>query len=166
MRVIHQQQNKIADLEKQLAELQEKYDACQEARKLEAEFKNQEFMKHSQELVDMEQQLAEKDKEILDWKDGTMICIYEKMLAEKDKEIEELKKEKELDNIFWKQECDSLQEALKNSHNNVCEEIREKFKNKVLNTFTPNPTSGDYIALDIDDVYSYLDKLEKGETQC
>lgn len=37
----------------------------------------------------------------------------EKQLAEKDKEIETLQKEKELDNIFWKQECDSLQKTLK-----------------------------------------------------
>ena len=47
-------------------------------------------------LNDLDEQLAEKDKEILKWKDGTMICNYEKMLAEKDKEIEKLLEEQSL----------------------------------------------------------------------
>ena len=37
---------KFDQTKQRLVELQEKYDACQEARKLEAEFKNQEFMEH------------------------------------------------------------------------------------------------------------------------
>ena len=57
------------------------------------EMKNQsdyweiQFNKKDLECAELKQQLAEKDKEILKWKDGTMICNYEKMLAEKDKEI-------------------------------------------------------------------------------
>lgn len=58
----------IAELKQQVAELQEKYDACQEARKLEIEFKNQEFDEHIQELIKMEKKLTEKDKEIKELK--------------------------------------------------------------------------------------------------
>lgn len=47
----------IKDLEAKLAEMTEKYNACQEARKLEAEF-------NSQDKNELRQQLAEKKKEI------------------------------------------------------------------------------------------------------
>lgn len=62
LKVIEEQNN-------QLAELQEKYDACQEARKLENEFKNQEFDEHIQELIKMEKKLTKKDKEIEELKE-------------------------------------------------------------------------------------------------
>lgn len=48
---------KIAELEAKLAEMTEKYNACQEARKLEIEF-------NQQDKAELKQQLAEKEKEI------------------------------------------------------------------------------------------------------
>lgn len=48
------------------------------------------FADKDDEIRELQKQMKEKDKEILDWKDGTMICSYEKMLAEKDKEIEKV----------------------------------------------------------------------------
>lgn len=47
---------KYDDCQQQLTELKEKYYACQEARKLEINFKSQEFNEHMQELIDMEKQ--------------------------------------------------------------------------------------------------------------
>lgn len=53
--------NKISDLEAKLAEMTEKYNACQEARKLEIEF-------NKQDKAELKQKLAEKEKEIEDMK--------------------------------------------------------------------------------------------------
>lgn len=64
---------------------------------------------------DLEKQLAEKDKELADWKDGTMIVKYEKMLEEKEKTIKEInkayietyKREREKDKEIKKQKIDN-----------------------------------------------------------
>lgn len=56
--MIEKEREIIKDLQQQLAEMTEKYNACQEARKLEAEF-------NSQDKKELKQQLAEKDKENL-----------------------------------------------------------------------------------------------------
>lgn len=130
-------------LKQRLEELQEKYDACQEARKLEAEFKNQEFMDHSQELVDMEKQLAEKDKEIEKVENyyksreknivkdaDEIIKKLEKQLAEKDKEINELEQEREfmLDEVKNRGTC-GLCEKLENKEiNELRKQLEEKDK--------------------------------------
>ena len=54
-------------------------------------------------------------------------------MEEKDKKIVELEtklakseKERELDNSFWKQECDSLQKQLHDLPKKIVEEIRKK----------------------------------------
>ena len=91
---------KFDQTKQRLVELQEKYDACQEARKLEAEFKNQEFMEHFQELVDIEKQLAEKDKEIEEYKQE-QFEFASKVVTLVDNKIAE-------------------------THHQVCDEIREK----------------------------------------
>lgn len=54
---LEEKDQKITDLEVKLAEITEKYNACQEARKLEIEF-------NQQDKAELKQQLAEKDKEI------------------------------------------------------------------------------------------------------
>ena len=76
----------------------------------------------------LKQQLAEKDEEILKWKDGTMICNYEKMLAEKDKYIDELEQEREfmLDEVKNRGTC-GLCEKLEEKAINV---LRDKLKEK------------------------------------
>lgn len=71
-----------AELKQQLAKLQEKYDACQEARKLEIEFKNQEFDEHIQELIKMEKKLTEKDKEIKEYKKLMRILLNDLVFEE------------------------------------------------------------------------------------
>ena len=62
-------EKKIKDLEAKLAEMTEKYNACQEARKLEIEF-------NKQDKAELKQQLAEKDKEI-----ESLITDLQKALA-------------------------------------------------------------------------------------
>lgn len=54
---IYAMRQKIKDLEAKLAEMTEKYNACQEVRKLEADF-------NKQDKRDLKRQLAEKEKEI------------------------------------------------------------------------------------------------------
>ena len=64
-------------------------------------------------------------------------------MEEKDKKIVELEtklakseKERELDNSFWKQECDSLQKQLHDLPKKIVEEIKEN--NTYLNSSKPN----------------------------
>lgn len=54
---VYDLEQKISDLETKLAEMTEKYNACQEARKLEIEF-------NQQDKAELKQQLAEKEKEL------------------------------------------------------------------------------------------------------
>lgn len=103
---------KNGQLKQQLANMTEKYNACQEARKLEAEFSQQ-------DKKELTKQLAEKDAEVQSWKDGTMVvklCELEQQLAEKeeliifaDKTIKGLVLAKEIDKISFAVE--KLQEA-------------------------------------------------------
>lgn len=102
-------------------------------------------------------QFAEKDKEILDWKDGTMICNYEKMLAEKDSEYEILKR----DYDFVSKEYDKLVDTMpKYFRHQICEEIRDKsifadhYKDMKGNIY--------YVERYLIDK-EVLDKIEKGE---
>lgn len=60
-------------------------------------------------------------------KEREIIKTIQSQLKEKDKEIETLQKEKELDNIFWKQECDSLQKTLKEKDKEI-NILRDKLK--------------------------------------
>lgn len=89
---------RLNTLEEKLAEMTEKYNACQEARKLEIEF-------NQQDKAQLKQQLAEKEKEISEYveivddlhkqlSDKCDFCEegYKKQLAEKEKEISELKR--------------------------------------------------------------------------
>lgn len=108
-------ENKIADLEAKLAEMTEKYNACQEARKLEIEF-------NQQDKAELKQQLDESKNTILNIKEANdsfsfmahYICEHlgknnicpkdvndfvesfdqlKQQLAEKEKEIEYFKKQ-------------------------------------------------------------------------
>ena len=110
-------------------------------------------------LNDLDEQLAEKDKEILKWKDGTMICNYEKMLAEKDKEIEIL-------NRMIK----TLPEHDKEIKQLICEKIRKSFEDEITKQETFYGIDGiklnfAYIGnlLCEFDWKKILDQIEKGE---
>lgn len=119
-KTIAEQRKQIADLEAKLAEMTEKYNACQEARKIESEFSQQDKKELMQQLAEseayiqgnipklieankmMSKQLADKDTELCNMQ---AVCINAKrdsavyfkenielreQLAEKEKEIEEL----------------------------------------------------------------------------
>lgn len=110
---------------------------------------------------------TDKDKKITE---------LQQQLAEKDKEIENVEREKELDNIFWKQECDSLQKVLaekdkeieklecmiktlpehdKEIKQLICEKIREFVKDENL--------GNDFIEMSEKAFNKKLDQIEKGE---
>lgn len=109
----------------------------------------------AQENVELRTQLAEKDKEILKWKDGTIICNYEKMLAEKDKELkqknktikrltryndelanalvekpeqEELYQLREDNKVLTMKRDNYVKAKLQDQRHQICENIREKVK--------------------------------------
>lgn len=79
-RLLNNQDQKIADLEAKLAEMTEKYNACQEARKLEIEF-------NQQDKRELKQQIAEKDELLENYKMG----YTGKVLKKQNKEISVLK---------------------------------------------------------------------------
>lgn len=88
-------EKQISDLEAKLAEMTEKYNACQEARKHEIEFSRQDKEELKQQLFESglktleEIKLSEQRKKMLEDL-STKNWELEQQLAEKDKEIEKL----------------------------------------------------------------------------
>ena len=57
---------------------------------------------------------------------GIILNKQHKQIADLEAKLEQSQKEKELDNAFWKQECDSLQKALSEKEKEI-EEINREF---------------------------------------
>lgn len=141
------------NLLQQLAEMTEKYNACQEARKLEAEF-------NSQDKKELKQQLAEKDNEIEALEEETKMLeswketYYENWQKAK-KELEEMRfRERNLGGLIEKVSSKGQQEI----RHQVCEEIREFIK--------PVRCSTDEYGEDIvwaQDLREFLEQVEKGK---
>ena len=106
----------------------------------------------------LDEQLVEKDKEILKWEDGTMICNYEKMLADKDKEIVRLKQcvmsREQVEAIATQTMREQIPIIDKECRHRVCEEIRYYLLNHVW-----CDKDCRYVA----DIDKELDKIERGE---
>ena len=76
------------------------------------------------------QRFCPKDCEVVE------ITIVEGGLEQENKQVEKIEREKELDNIFWKQECDSLQKALAEKEDFIKTlgfKNEDKFREYVLN---------------------------------
>lgn len=100
-------------------------------------------------------------------------------LAEKDKEIKKLKcllLDKENKATFWEQiynqtiednkilkNCGSFTALNKIIRKQVCDKIRVKFNEYIKIFFCFNPSTVDFINLNIDEVREFLDKIEQGE---
>lgn len=163
----------IAWYENKLAELQEKFDACQELRKLEAEEANEQSMSRYQELADMEKQLAEKDKEIeylkrkwsitksyaKDQQEAHSTYFEEnknlkQQLAEKDKQIETLRFTIDEMSNANKNIHKAFEVFDKNNRHQICEVIRDKAEYKNWSKAVPFV----YVIKP-----ELLDQIEKGE---
>lgn len=105
-------------------------------------------------------------KELANWKDGTMICHYEKQLAEKDKEIEKLKlKLEENENIIdFHMKNNIYNVALKDYSvlapypKNMAQIIRHEICEKIRAYFEVNPD-----VVEWDYLNEILNQIEQGE---
>lgn len=157
------------DLQQQLAEMTEKYNACQEARKLEAEF-------NSQDKKELKQQLAEKDKEIKQYREKEIIDMnYKEMLelqlAKADKEIEKQQAQVEIwkKKVFGKMETQLLgvtKDKINEIRHQVCEKIKHKLAEKRLPMYfkdVKDVLNYPRKAVCWEDVVLILGQIEKGE---
>ena len=107
-------------------------------------------------VEELKQQLADKDKEIQEWKDGTMIVKYEKQLAEKDKEIERLETSKDWYKNNYNDICKRCEDYNKNLRHQICEEFRGQYYEK-------QEVKPPFEFVRPDEVDKILDQIEKGE---
>lgn len=97
-KMIHQQQNKINDLQVKISDLEAKLAESEEMNKIlynekESAEKILRMSSNEQtrEILELQQQLAESENEVQKWKDETMVvklCELEQQLAEKEKSFD------------------------------------------------------------------------------
>lgn len=151
---LNNQVSKIADLEAKLAEMTEKYNACQEARKHEIEFSRQDKEELKQQLFESglktleEIKLSEQRKKMLEDL-STKNWELEQQLAEKNKEL----KAKETLNQIFKD----------NREAKISFAVAELEKVKVLIHNAVNIDSPEYDLVGLYDAVSNQIKAIKGE---
>lgn len=136
---IHKVVKENKELKQQLADMTEKYNACQEARKLEAEF-------NSQDKKQLRQQLAE-------WQDGTIVCKWTDA-ENRVKELEQQLAEKEQTIINLIEDSRASKELLN-------KQLVEKEKENELMTKTLKMTKFVEKEIDQDKILFALEQLEK-----
>lgn len=151
------QENK--QLKKQLADMNEKYNACQEARKLEIGF-------NKQDKAQLKHQLAEKDEEFKDAEehiDNLELQLREQyqLVDKKDNEIEKLQgKLKRAEKAMFEEVKEHLKTIvdLKQLRHEICEKIKT-----MLQEESERYKDGFYIEGPLRILLEKINQIEQGE---